>query len=228
MLYTPLRPAQALFRRYLSNPVPHQPRFYSEYVQGQSPSPKVREYFYYIDHQGMLYLDDSKMKNFTSCIKEQKFLRFFFSQLRFNQTDRYAEFPFLSPCGRERNFIRCDDLPVVFTHVLPPSEPGGQQSLSYCHAGALLTVPFEPERLCMLPSTGRVYHPGPARTGGVGLVRSALAIEFSRGLQFAAGEHAPPTHFVWQGEVYRLTDDLVPALEEMRRRCGMDTHPSDS
>ena len=24
------------------------------YVQGQSPSPKVREYFYYIDHQGQV------------------------------------------------------------------------------------------------------------------------------------------------------------------------------
>lgn len=26
----------------------------SEYVQGQSPEPKIREYFYYIDHQGMV------------------------------------------------------------------------------------------------------------------------------------------------------------------------------
>ena len=25
-----------------------------DYIQGQSPSPKVREYFYYIDHQGMV------------------------------------------------------------------------------------------------------------------------------------------------------------------------------
>lgn len=24
------------------------------YVQGQEPEPKVREYFYYIDHQGMV------------------------------------------------------------------------------------------------------------------------------------------------------------------------------
>lgn len=24
------------------------------YVQGQSPSPNIREYFYYIDHQGMV------------------------------------------------------------------------------------------------------------------------------------------------------------------------------
>ncbi|GIX82396.1 hypothetical protein CEXT_351071 [Caerostris extrusa] len=34
------------------------------YIQGQSPEPNIREYFYFIDHQGMLFLDDSKMKNF--------------------------------------------------------------------------------------------------------------------------------------------------------------------
>lgn len=39
------------------------------YVQGQSPSPKVREYFYYIDHQGQLFLDDTKVKNFITCFK---------------------------------------------------------------------------------------------------------------------------------------------------------------
>lgn len=47
------------------------------YVQGQSPENKIREYFYYIDHQGMLFLDDSKMKNFTSAYKEIDFLVFF-------------------------------------------------------------------------------------------------------------------------------------------------------
>ena len=41
------------------------------YTQGQSPEPSVREYFYYIDHQGMLFLDDAKIKNFTCCYKEQ-------------------------------------------------------------------------------------------------------------------------------------------------------------
>ena len=41
------------------------------YTQGQNPEPSVREYFYYIDHQGMLFLDDAKIKNFTCCYKEQ-------------------------------------------------------------------------------------------------------------------------------------------------------------
>lgn len=38
------------------------------YVQGQY-SGKVRQYFYYIDHEGQLFLDDARMKNFTSCFK---------------------------------------------------------------------------------------------------------------------------------------------------------------
>lgn len=28
---------------------------YVTYIQGQSPQPRVREYFYYIDHQGMVF-----------------------------------------------------------------------------------------------------------------------------------------------------------------------------
>lgn len=39
------------------------------YEQGQSPEKGIREYFYFIDHQGQLFLDDAKMKNFTSCFK---------------------------------------------------------------------------------------------------------------------------------------------------------------
>lgn len=126
-------------------------RLHLSYVQGQSPEPKIREYFYFIDHEGMvsaalwwwriyqfskqillgssyhfrtqLFLDDARMKNFTSCFKEKKFLKFFFDRIRFNRTDRYTtEFPFISLCGRERNFIRCDDVPIVYTHVLAGKE----------------------------------------------------------------------------------------------------------
>ena len=105
------------------------------YTQGQSPEPKIREYFYYIDHEGMvrkftisffrnnssfqLFLDDAKMKNFTSCFKDKKFLKFFFNRLKLNNTKKYqAEFPYVSLCGNEINYIRCDDLPIVYTHVL--------------------------------------------------------------------------------------------------------------
>ena len=89
------------------------------YSQGQSPEPNVREYFYYIDHQGMLFLDDAKMKNFTCCYKEELFLKNFFKRLKKNNTGRFMqEFPYLSLCGKERNFVRCEDLPIVFTQLI--------------------------------------------------------------------------------------------------------------
>ncbi|GAB0088731.1 UPF0598 protein CG30010 [Sergentomyia squamirostris] len=172
----------------------------SSYVQGQSPEKNIREYFYFIDHEGRLYLDDARMKNFTSCFKDKKFLHFFFTRVKFNDTPRYtSNFPYLSPCGRERNFIRCDDLPIVYTHVL---EDG--LKLSFNHAGDLLTVPFEPGKIFMSPASGRVYHPAAERYGKIGLIRSKLAIEFSKHFDFLDGESHPPTHFTWSGQKYEL------------------------
>ncbi|KAG6454051.1 UPF0598 protein CG30010 [Manduca sexta] len=175
------------------------------YVQGQEPEPKVREYFYYIDHQGMLFLDDSKMKNFTSCFKEKKFLEFFFKRIRMNTTGRYAdEFPFVSLCGRERNYIRCDDLPIVYTHIINKCNT---DFLTYGYAGDLLSTEFIPQQIYMLPLTGRVYHPAEDRYGGIGLIKSKLAIELSKNFEFQNGEAQPPTHFVWKNNKYELDQD---------------------
>ncbi|XP_067007583.2 UPF0598 protein CG30010 [Anabrus simplex] len=176
------------------------------YMQGQSPEEGVREYFYFIDHQGMLFLDDARMKNFTSCFKDKKFLAFFFKRLKFNTTGRYSEdFPYLSVCGQERNFVRCDDYPIVYTHVIKDED--GEEQFCYGHAGELLTVKFEPEKLLMSSETGRVYHPAPQKLGSVGLVRSKLAIEFSQYFQFHDGEHNAPTHFTWRGTTHELSTD---------------------
>ncbi|XP_031725525.1 UPF0598 protein C8orf82 homolog isoform X1 [Anarrhichthys ocellatus] len=192
-------------------------RFTATYIQGQSPEPRIREYFYYIDHQGQLFLDDTKVKNFVTCFKDIKFLVFFFSRLRSNQSGRYEEdFPFLSLCGRERNFVRCDDRPVVFTHLLQ-SPAGEPELLSYCGGAEKLSAPFRPEALYMHPVSGRVYHPCSER--GVGLVRSALAIELSPFFVYASehGQSGQPTHFIWGGQRQTLTNELAgcfPTAEE--------------
>lgn len=145
------------------------------------------------------------MKNFTSCFKEKKFLRFFFNQLKINTTDRYKEFPYVSLCGKERNFVRCDDYPFVFTHVLKRKfDDREETNLAYNHAGDLLTLKFQPEKIFMLPETGRVYHPAPERAGSIGLVRSKLAIEFSKYFHFDEGESNPPTQFVYEDKPYQL------------------------
>ncbi|XP_062279692.1 UPF0598 protein C8orf82 homolog [Scomber scombrus] len=197
------------------------------YIQGQSPEPRIREYFYYIDHQGQLFLDDTKVKNFVTCFKDKKFLVFFFSRLRVNQSGRYEDFPFLSLCGRERNFMRCDDRPVVFTHLLqnhegPQGIKGDQELLSYCGGAEKLTAPFRPEALYMHPDSGRVYHPCSERTGSVGLVRSALAIELSPFFVYAPeqSQSGQPTHLLWGGKKHMLTNELAgsfPPAEEGRR-----------
>ncbi|XP_050308963.1 UPF0598 protein CG30010 [Anthonomus grandis grandis] len=180
-------------------------RFKATYIQGQEPEPRVREYFYFIDHQGMLFLDDSRMKNFTSCFKEPKFLQFFFQRLRVNNTQRYkGDFPYLSLCGRERNFIRCDDTPIVGTHLLSLADGW---YLAHNHAGAALKLSFQPEMVYMQPETGRVYHPAPERAGGVALIRSKLAIELSDQFKFEDGEGKPPTHLTFQGVSYELNRD---------------------
>ncbi|XP_056133518.1 UPF0598 protein C8orf82 homolog [Lampris incognitus] len=190
------------------------------YTQGQIPEPRIREYFYYVDHQGQLFLDDTKVKNFVTCFKDKQFLIFFFNRLRLNQSGRYEDqFPFLSLCGRERNFLRCDDRPLVFTHLLQGSsgardlEAPGETTelLSYCGGGEKLSVPFCPEALYMHPVSGRVYHPCSERFGSVGLVRSALAIELSPCFIYTLeqGQSGQPTHFIWRGQQHTLTNGMA-------------------
>ena len=48
--------------------------------------------------------------------------------------------------------------------------------LSYNQAERDLTVDFEPEHICMVPETGRVYHPAADKVGGRGLIADKLAI----------------------------------------------------
>ncbi|MEE6515708.1 hypothetical protein FKM82_024695 [Ascaphus truei] len=140
---------------------------------------------------------------------DKQFLVFFFKQVRRNETGRYEDFPYVSPCGRERNFIRCDDRPIVFTHLLPDGS-SGNQLLSYCGGGEKLAVKFEPEKLVMLPENGRVYHPAPEKYGSVGLVKSSLAFELSPGFEYTSGpDSGPPTSFHWNGNRYTLTNDLI-------------------
>ncbi|CAJ1059410.1 UPF0598 protein C8orf82 homolog [Xyrichtys novacula] len=192
----------------------------ASYIQGQSPEPRIREYFYYIDHQGQLFLDDTKVKNFVTCFKDKQFLVFFFSRLRSNQSGRYEEdFPFLSLCGRERNFIRCDDRPVVFTHLVHSED---KELLSYCGGADKLTIPFRPEALYMHPVTGRVYHPCSERGGGVGLVRSALAIELSPFFVYDSeqGQSGEPTHFLWGGQKHKLSNELAGCLPTVESEQG--------
>lgn len=60
--------------------------------------------------------------------------------------------------------------------------------------------------------TGRVYHPGPKTTGGIGLLSSKLAIEFSKYFLFLNGEYQCPTNFQWDNINYELDRDWYKDL----------------
>ncbi|EKU22542.1 hypothetical protein NGA_0443110, partial [Nannochloropsis gaditana CCMP526] len=86
-----------------------------------------RRYFYTVDLQGRLYLEESPVKNMTSCLKDDKFLNFFFRQIRRNDTGLHPSYPFVSPCGKEMNYLLPADMPVVF-HDLLPALSGNEKS----------------------------------------------------------------------------------------------------
>jgi len=54
-------------------------------------------------------------------------------------------FPYVSLCGRERNYVRCEDLPIVFTHITG-------NDILYGHAGDLLKELFKPDMVGNLQS----------------------------------------------------------------------------
>ncbi|KAK0423950.1 hypothetical protein QR680_008424 [Steinernema hermaphroditum] len=167
------------------------------YVQGQTHE-GVRQYFYYIDHHGQLFMDDARMKNFTSCFKDKHFLTFFFSRLRMtDKNDRYAkDFPFFSACMGERNFIRCDDRPIVYTAL-------NKEDDEWTIANSNKKAEFEPSKLYMGPN-GRLYHP--SRFGNYALVKSALADELFP--LFTFNSEGNPTHFTYKGKIIELDNEL--------------------
>uniref|UniRef100_A0A0G4HI48 Uncharacterized protein n=1 Tax=Chromera velia CCMP2878 TaxID=1169474 RepID=A0A0G4HI48_9ALVE len=158
----------------------------------------------------VLFLNDTKQKNFTTCFNEKKFLNFFFRQLRPNTTGQHAEeFPFVSPCGKEINFLRCDDTPIVYTGLR--EEPDGSHSLVW--AGDL-TAPFDPSKL-FISQRGRLYHPAPgasrsmakttkddtsAGPAEVSLIRSSIASSLEQ--LFEEESQEGTFKFRWKGSTF--------------------------
>ena len=101
-----------------------------------------REYFYDVDAKGVLYHQGTPLT-------DRAFLNFFFRRIAVNQTGRHTRYPWVSPCGREMNYVRCAESIVVFLRM----EDG---RLFYNHTD--LSVAFEPD-LLRISSDGMLYHP---------------------------------------------------------------------
>ena len=70
----------------------------------------------------------------------------------------------------------------------------------------------------MQMTTGRVYHSGPHTCGGVGLVRSKLAIQLSSNFIFEDGEENPPTSFNWNGNLHILNQKVISQLAGLEQQ----------
>jgi hypothetical protein len=137
--------SSSLFRRWLSAP-PAAPSVSGNMSGQTSPSPRARHFFYSIDDHGRLFLADVKIRNIATCLKDGKFLDFFFTHIQSTRrlladargstdsgsgnkrlqrltegiTDDMAKkWPWISICGNELNFVQCDTTPIVYNSLRP-------------------------------------------------------------------------------------------------------------
>jgi hypothetical protein len=167
-----------------------------------------RHYFYHVQLSGMLFIEDVVPKNITSCLKSAKFLDFFFSRLKPNDTGLHDEYPFVSPCGREMNFIRpADPLGGIVLHSYAD---GG---FTYGATGRQVLDPAS----FRLSSDGRLYHaltdhPHSARLGSIALVRSQEALYLCEQGHIEFGEEICDSTFNWEGHRYQIKEALPPVV----------------
>ena len=81
--------------------------------------------------------------------------------------------------------------------------------LSYSGAGHLLLYPFQPQTLHMAVDSGRVYHGGPEKLSGVGLIKSSLAIELSGFFKYGVNSTSSPVGLEWKGHYHELDNSVI-------------------
>lgn len=97
--------------------------------------------FYFIDFDGNVYHD-------TRPVTDPGFLDLLYSRLQLNTTGFYENFPYVSPLGKEMNFIACPDTPVVF-HTFHEEK---------LYFAGNLSIEFQPENLYYVKTSSLFYH----------------------------------------------------------------------
>jgi len=147
--------------------------FYETHAGGAESGTTRRCYFYNIDLQGRLFLEEHMPKNIATSIKDTRFLDFFYKRLQrvddkmriwmeANDVVPVTDYPFVSPCGRELNFVRPAATPVVFhslmssTAVQSDDANDHQQQLVF---GGNMLEPFDEQKgIAISRVNGRLYH----------------------------------------------------------------------
>jgi Domain of unknown function (DUF4505) len=154
-----------------------------------------REFFFYVSTNGQIYHldgpDTVSTPSGPTHVNDARFKDFFMRNLRERSDAERAdeeplgvppEFPFVSLCAGELNFVRAADRPVVFQRLARAGSEGEVDELVY---GASLKTPFLPDELWVSRETGLLHHPSPQCR--YGSFRTALAMEL--------GEHLKPAEF---------------------------------
>lgn len=108
----------------------------------------AREFFYDLTERGVLLLDGTAQD-------DPEFLDFFFRRLATSANPEFGEYPFVSRCGAEWNYLRPADTAIVYSHLF-------DGRLWYA---ASLSVPFDPNKLSY-SQEGVLYHGAPVGESG--------------------------------------------------------------
>ena len=195
---------------------------------------KQSYYFLYTTTNYRLFLEETKPKIFTTALKDHKFLNFFFRQLRNNDVSKYNEYPFISPCGNEMNFVKCHSTTPIVFHDLKNTQIENDNENSFDSSsninsdintkidnsswnlifGGNLKVPLQPESLCVNSYNGRVYHPIAENSkcknliqekSEYGLIGSHLLLRLSNAeIITDSQEEGRIYDFCWQGTRHNL------------------------
>ena len=159
-------------------------------------------FLYRIDGKGFLYHDGTLQD-------DAKFLDFFFKRLKPNDTGENPDYPYISPCGKEMNFIRSEGAPFVFRKL--------NDQRKVLIFAASLEFNWRPEQL-VFGSDGQLYHPAPFE---LGRISPELLLEWQNYLDFDSSWKIRP-----EGPFASLskTQTLSPMEEDLDNRMRLPEH----
>ncbi len=168
-----------------------------------------REYFYFLNAAGELLHDGT-------VLTDPGALRLFYRNLRRDDAETHPDYPWLSACGREMNYLRAEDTPLVFQHL------NGNGQLEYAPD---MGVPFEPWTM-RFSGDGVLYHPAPL--GTYGRVARSLAMSLSADIEkwgpFYCLRTGDREHVIQPLEPDGRGRLLQPRMQNACYGCGM-AHP---
>lgn len=156
-----------------------------------------RQFFYAIDTRGALYLEEAVHRNVATSFKDAAFLRTFYTMMRRSGGVEDGDYPLVTTCGKEKNFVLPEDPRSVlgFTELTNGDLVFG---------GGQFKERFDPSLLSFSHSSGRLYHP--LRETLQKHLKNELGLLHPHIAQGLAISPSPSSSYLlnWQGKLYSL------------------------